>query len=92
LFWKTGSIDLTTSGGTSPYTYVWTKMKLFSARLPDINGLSAGVYAVTVSDSKSCSATRTFTITSPATALALAASTKTDASCFEPVLFWVTVL
>lgn len=37
-------------GGTGPYTYQWST----GAITPEINGLSAGVYSVTVTDSNDC--------------------------------------
>lgn len=47
----TGSIDLTVSGGTAPYTYTWSN----SATTQDINGLNNGLYTVTVTDDVGCS-------------------------------------
>ena len=57
-----GSIDLTPNGGTIPYTYLWSN----NAQSQDLNGLTAGVYAVTITDSKGCQSTRTVTLTDPA--------------------------
>ena len=49
-----GAIDVLVSGGTIPYTYVWSDGLVTTQ---DRIGLSAGSYAVTVTDAASCSAT-----------------------------------
>jgi len=71
----TGSIDLTPSGGTSPYTYNWGN----SITSQDRTLLSSGTYTVTVTDTNGCTANLTKTITQPA-ALTISASV-TKASC-----------
>lgn len=45
-----GSIDLSVSGGTQPYTYNWSN----GANTPIINGLTAGDYSVVVTDANGC--------------------------------------
>ncbi|MEA3445347.1 MAG: SprB repeat-containing protein, partial [Bacteroidota bacterium] len=62
----TGAIDLSVSGGLSPYTYTWSNSEVTE----DISGLAAGAYDVEVVDANGCSAFGYFTITEP-TALAL---------------------
>ncbi len=58
---QTGVITLTVSGGAPGYTYNWSN----GANTKDISGLIAGIYTVTVTDSKGCTKTQTATITQP---------------------------
>lgn len=48
-----GSIDLSVSGGTTPYSYAWSN----TATSEDINNLAPGTYTVTVTDANGCTAT-----------------------------------
>jgi hypothetical protein len=67
---STGSISLSVSGGTSPYTYAWSN----GASTQNISGLPVGSYTVTVTDANACTKTANATLTQPA-ALSLSAST-----------------
>ena len=73
-----GAINLTVSGGTSPYTYDWTDIT-GTNNPEDRTNLSSGTYSVTVTDSKGCNASGSYSITQP-TAISLSAS-KTNVSC-----------
>jgi len=64
---STGSINLTVTGGTAPYTYAWSN----NTALEDPTGLAAGTYTVTVTDANGCTATTTVTITEPASAVSV---------------------
>ena len=71
-----GAVDISPSGGATPYTYSWSN----GAISQDITGLSAGTYSVTVSDANSCTATFSATVTSvPGLAIS---PNSTAVSCF----------
>ncbi len=53
-----GSITVSGSGGTPPYTYSW----ISGQTTPQISGLCAGTYTVTVTDSNDCTAVLPITI------------------------------
>lgn len=50
-----GTINLTVSGATTPYTYAWSKTgSSFSATTEDLTGLAPGNYIVTITDANNC--------------------------------------
>lgn len=72
-----GSIDLTISGGTTPYTFSWDNGL---PALEDQNTLTSGTYQVTVTDANNCSATTSIAIGEPAALSATIIPVAT--SCF----------
>ncbi len=56
-----GSITLSPSGGQGPYTYVWSTGSYNNLA----NNLFAGIYTVTITDSKGCSAEFTYFLNNP---------------------------
>lgn len=78
-----GSITATVSGGTIPYTYVWSNGTTVTSPLTTntISGLCAGSYTITVNDANGCTQTISpITITEPLVLTASAAGVNT--SCF----------
>jgi gliding motility-associated-like protein len=71
-----GSVTLNASGGTAPYTYLWSN----GAPTSTVNGMCAGVYTVIVSDAAGCSMTFTINISSSGGPTA-ANGTVINASC-----------
>src|SRR5258706_3572695 len=58
---STGGLSLAVSGGTSPYTYVWSN----GPTTQNISSLAAGSYSVTIKDNKNCTSSQSATITQP---------------------------
>lgn len=56
-----GSLTVTPTGGTAPYTYFWDN----GATTATITGLAAGTYTFIVSDTNACITTASATITEP---------------------------
>ena len=81
---STGSIVQTVSGGNPAYTYSWKKNSVsYGGNTKDLSSLTAGVYEVTITDSKGCTPLiKTYTVTQPSAALN-ASATTTDVSCFS---------
>ncbi|MCP4442460.1 MAG: T9SS type B sorting domain-containing protein, partial [Aureispira sp.] len=73
-----GTINLTVSGGTPGYTYLWSNA---GETTQNITGISAGSYSVTVTDGAGCAIPYTpNTITEPA-AISISLVSSTDPSC-----------
>ncbi len=78
---STGAINITVSGGTSPYTFAWTGTGV-NVNAEDQTGLAAGNYSVVVTDFNGCSApSYPVTLTQPAVALSCSAVETSPASC-----------
>lgn len=69
-----GSIDLSVSGGTAPYTYTWSN----GSQTQDLSGIGGGEYTVTVADAGTCSGTYTVTITEGGVLVVNASSLDAD--------------
>ncbi len=73
---STGVIDITTSGGTLPYSFDWDNGSIDE----DIDSLPAGTYTLVITDDNLCTDTNTYIVNEPL-ALVLG-SDLTDATCF----------
>lgn len=73
---STGSVDATVSGGTAPYTYLWSN----EATTEDLSAVAAGTYSLTVTDANGCTATTSKIVGEPD--LLVASSTKVDVTCY----------
>ncbi|MEZ4721442.1 MAG: gliding motility-associated C-terminal domain-containing protein [Flavobacteriales bacterium] len=71
-----GQIDLSVSGGTTAYSYLWNG----GQTTQDRTGLAAGTYTVTVTDAITCTSSMTVVMSQPA-ALVLNIPSKTDPTC-----------
>lgn len=74
----TGAIDVSVFGGTAPLSYLWSS----GQTTQDITGLSAGNYALVVTDSAGCTDTVPATVNQPSEIIIQ--STVTDAACSNP--------
>jgi hypothetical protein len=68
------------SGGTIPYTYIWTP---FLGNVPNPTGLAPGTYTLVVNDVNGCQATGSITVGEPAEIMISA--TSTPANCGLPL-------
>ncbi|MCX6198845.1 MAG: T9SS type A sorting domain-containing protein [Bacteroidetes bacterium] len=57
-----GSVTLTVTGGTTPYTYLWSGPNSYTSTVKNITALKTGTYNVTVRDNSGCSVTRIFNV------------------------------
>ncbi len=72
-----GSIDLSVSGGTAPYTYSWND----AVTTADRNNLVHGTYTVTISDANACTLVYAVSVTQP-DQISLSSSI-TNLTCFK---------
>jgi Secretion system C-terminal sorting domain/SprB repeat len=79
-----GSINLNTSGGIRPYSFLWNKTgdPDFTASTENITGLCAGTYNATVTDKNGCITTGSWVITEPLTALTISSLSVVNITCY----------
>ncbi len=74
---STGAVNLTVTGGTPPYGYLWSN----GAVTEDLANIPAGVYSVTITDANGCTANASATVTQPAAAVKETMTARTNVSC-----------
>ena len=74
---STGAIDLSVSGGTAPYSYLWNN----GAVTQDLSNVLAGTYSVTITDANNCAITNSFVLSQPLIPTTLSTQI-TSPSCF----------
>jgi hypothetical protein len=75
-----GAATASASGGTSPYTYLWSTNETTNS----ISGLSVGTYEVTVTDANNCTETASATVAVDCSSFSVAL-TATNTTCSDAV-------
>ncbi|QBN17794.1 PKD-like domain-containing protein [Flavobacterium nackdongense] len=79
-----GSIDITVTGGSGTYSYLWSGPGSFSATTQDITNVPAGVYSLTINDGVCSARVLNFTLTSPQPLIIQEdLSAHIDVKCFD---------
>jgi len=76
----TGAVDLSVSGGVSPYSYNWNT----GANTQDLNGIAGGLYSVTVTDANGCSTSNYVQVNTPAAPFTTDAGADVTINCSRP--------
>ncbi len=81
---ENGAIDVTSTGGTPPYSYMWanTSFVVMSTTDEDLNNIAADDYSITVTDANGCTTAGLITVAEPARPVDITINT-TDATCFQ---------
>jgi hypothetical protein len=93
---SSGSIDITTGGGTPLYNYLWTgyfgmtPLTISPNNIQDIYGLSPGTYTLTVTDATGCSVTESWVI-NPCIPPPVITETHTNLTCYNEADGSITV-
>jgi gliding motility-associated-like protein len=74
----TGGINLTVTGGTAPYFFMWDN----GAVTEDILNVPAGSYSVVITDANSCTASVSATVAGPSSAVGGSVASQTNVSCY----------
>jgi gliding motility-associated-like protein len=74
----TGSVDLSVSGGTAPYAFLWNN----GATTEDLSNVTAGKYSVTISDANGCNTVISDSVAQPLTTLTASITKQSNVSCF----------
>jgi len=75
---STGSIDMTVTSGTAPYSYAWSN----GATSEDLSNLKVGTYVVVLTDDNGCTVKDSVIIEQPLAPLMIQHQ-KTDVLCFD---------
>ncbi len=74
-----GAFSLNVTGGTTPYSYLWSN----GTTLPGVGNLLSGTYTVTITDANGCNAIISETINEPAISVAAAITVQNSITCFN---------
>lgn len=74
---STGFVDVTTAGGTTPYSWDWNAGTYTTE---DLTGVPAGTYNLTVTDAAGCTGTASATVNEPAP-VSVTMVSRTNVSC-----------
>ena len=71
-----GAIDITVTGGTSPFTFAWSNSEIAE----DLTGLMVGTFDVTVTDANGCFVVGSYEVAEPA--MLTESAIVTDVACY----------
>ncbi|MCS7035095.1 MAG: choice-of-anchor L domain-containing protein [Saprospiraceae bacterium] len=80
---NTGRISVSPSGGIPPYAALWSGPGVNGDTRTVLDQLSAGQYALTLTDANGCTQTQTFTLLQPPAPLTVALAPAADTLCAE---------